>query len=828
METLPETKIRETGGAGTKAVGADATSSVPDDRPEQLASDLSPAKENAETTGAPAPRPEAAIPNAARPGGNAAAAGVILHSLNEDPDQVASDRRLAEDYAGATGGPVPPLALVKQYRDSFQQTLQEAQNAEILSQAPVLANWLLSPENVALAGDDVATLANFERLGGPTAMAEDADRPRGDAPPAVQPNGNAPAPAKKTALQMLAEEIAGAKDKSKDEIAALEDQIDRQPVPDRDIWKTVLKDVRKGTATREDALSVLTPEVSRFALEVKEAAKAVPGAALGSVGKATEGIGQWAQPLAGRPDTRTRDTLIKDIAGAKEIRDSPELIGALRMRIDHQRDILPSSAHGALSDILDGTTTPEEVMVNLTPSEALNDFIRAVPATLQKTGEEWQDKGANLYRPTPGMEDSIGWKVGTAIGSALPGAVIGAATGGTGAILYGAAEGAGEAASGARKAGLDEAMQTQAALYGAVPGALGAIPPLRLVPGAVATRLPKAGAAKFVTDLAITGVISGAQSGGKQLAQNWIANSLYAPDRKLFDGVVSNALADGFANILLAAGETGIRAALRGRLPSLRMKGATTGKPASIAEISRLAQASKLRERDPERFRWFVAQAIRSGPFESIHVPADRFVDYFRKQGIDPRKEIDRLGWVGRGDLDDALAVGGDLKISTATYAAKIAGFEHDAFFKENGKLRPGDISLREAAELKRREEEAQKDAEGARIDRQARDAVEGTEKEAETARVNRATRRFVKEEPGDGEAVDTDEQARRAIEGVDKDAEAAKINEQTGRLAGKPSQDAKTVDVDEQARRAIEGTDKHAETARINRKIRRVVKQAP
>ncbi|RUM19300.1 hypothetical protein EFQ99_31535 [Rhizobium vallis] len=825
METLPETKIRETGELGADAVAGDVVPRSSDEQPEQPASELPPAAENAETTGDPAPLPEPTIPNTRPLGTTAAAAAVALRSSDGDPDQVASDLRLAEDYARETGSPVPTPELVKQYRDSFRQKTQEAQNATILSESPVLSNWLLMPGNAVLAGDDVVGLAYFERIGRPSTTPVGADNLGRAAPPATL---STPAPAKRTALQVLAQEIAGARDRSNDEIAALEDQIDRQAVPDRDLWKTVLKDVRNGTATREDALSVLTPGVSSFVQEVKEAAKAVPGAAVGSVGKATEGIGQWAQPLAGRPDKSALEALIRDIARAKEIRDNPELIGALRMRIDHQRDILPSSAHGALSDILDGTATPEEVTAILTPSEALNDFIRAVPATLQKAGQEWQDKGANLYRPTPGMEDSIGWKVGTAIGSALPGAVIGAATGGTGAILYGAAEGAGEAASGARKAGLDEAMQTQAALYGAVPGALGAIPPLRLVPGGVARRLPQAGAAKFLTDLAVTGAISGAQSGGKQLAQNSIARSLYAPDRNLFDGVAGNAMADGFANMLLAAGETGIRAALRGRLPSMRMKGATTGEPVSIAEISRQAQASKLRQRDPERFRWYVAQATRNGPAESIYVPADRFVDYFEKKGIDPRTEINRLGWISRSDLDAAIAAGGDLKISTATYAAKIAGSEHDAFFTENAKLRPDDMSAREVAELKRREEQAQKDAEGASIDQQARDAVEGAEKDAETARVNRATRRFVKEAPEDGEAVDTDEQARRAIEGVDKDAEAARVNEQTGRLAGKASGDAKGADLDEQARRAVEGADKDAETARINRKTRRIARTAP
>ncbi|OWV77218.1 hypothetical protein ATY76_04575 [Rhizobium sp. R339] len=662
METLPETKIQKTGRLGANLAAGDVASRAANEDPKQPANDL----RNAETPGGPVPMPEVLIPKTGRLGGNAAAAeanprflddspeqpasdprnlatpggtmplpdtnirktgrlggdaaaaDIVLRSSDEDPDQVASDLRLAEDYAGVMGGPAPPLALVKQYRDSFQQTLQEAKNAKILSEAPVLANWLLSPENTALAGDDVATLAYFERLGEPTAITADADRPRGDAPPAAQPNGNAPAPIKKTALQVLAEEIAGARDKNKDEIAALEDQIDRQRVPDRDIWKMVLKDVRNGTATREDALSILTPGGSSFVLEVKEAAKAIPGAAFGSLGKAVEGVGQLAQPLAGRSDTSARDALIRDIADAKKIGNDSKLVEALNLRISQQSDLPRAIARGAVRDIIDGTATPEEVILQLTPSEALNDFIRAVPATLQKTGEEWQDKGANLYRPTPGMEDGIGWKTGTAIGSALPGAVIGAATGGTGAILYGAAEGAGEAASGARKAGLDEAMQTQ------------------------------------------------------------------------------------------------------------------------------------------------------------------------------------RLGWVSSSDLDAAIAAGGDMKIPTATYAAKIAGSEHDAFFTENARLHSADISAKQASDPERRAEEAQKDGEDARVDQQAHEAIEGTAKDAETARVNRKARRFVKEAPGDGEAVNADEQARRAVEGVESDAKphvaSGRRSAPRGSRRSAPSSERKTT----------------------------------
>jgi hypothetical protein len=162
LETLPENEIRNTGRLGTDAAEVDVVPRSSDEDSDQLASDHNVVKQDAKTSGDPAP--EYGMAETRRLKADVGAVNVILRSFDETPDQVASDLRLASDYARATGGPVPPLEVVKQYRDSFRQTLQEAQNAKILSESPFLADWMLNPENAAVASDDLANLSWLKGL----------------------------------------------------------------------------------------------------------------------------------------------------------------------------------------------------------------------------------------------------------------------------------------------------------------------------------------------------------------------------------------------------------------------------------------------------------------------------------------------------------------------------------------------------------------------------------------------------------------------------------------------------------------------------------------
>jgi len=821
--SLPETNIQKTSRLGADAAGAGVVSRTPDDNLEHPGKDL----RNAETSGGPVPLPEANIQKTSRLKADAAAADIVLRS-SEDPDQVASDRRLAEDYARATGRPAPPLELIRQFRDTFRQKMQEAQNAKILSEAPVLADWLRTPGNADLAGDDIENLGWFEWAPKATGVQVAATKPGNHESPAKPAKEGPPAPPTKTVQEALAEEIAGARGKGKDDAAALEDRIDKQLGVNQDIWHLVLKNVRDGNMTREQAISALIPgPPSAFALGASEVVKGFVGNAGVGVGKTVEGTGALARPWVPHVDPTARNSMLSAIAAINPKTWSADEIEIVRQKLYHQSALDPMEGRIYLDGIVSGDMTPENVL-SLIEGEPPNFLEMAVDA-IQSSGAWVSDNSEDFFAASPEMKDSWSRQAGEAVGSAFPAFVVGLLTRGKGTKYYSMLEAAGGAAREARKAGQDQATQSTAAYLALPAGFISGISPERLVPSGLAKRLPQTGATKFLTDLVIAGGVSGAQGAIQQAAKNAIAKYLYAPDQDLSASVLHNALSSGVGAMLLKGGQTGFKAALSGHLDGARVNTAETGAAqVSIAELSKAAQASKLRQRDPERFRQYVAQAVANNPIEYLNVPVRELFGDLQKQGINPYPFIAQLPGINANDLNFALAANRDLRIPTASYAAGIAGSKLDPIFTKSARFDFNGATAKEVAEFNARVQElmteAEKNAEAASIDDMARRAVESAEKDAEATRVHHETQRFVKKTPGDGEAVDVDEQARRAVEGVDKDAETARAKSKAQRPVKKARSDPKAADADEQSRRAVEGVDKDAEIARVKRKALRPV----
>lgn len=132
---------------------------------------------------------------------------------------------------------------------------------------------------------------------------------------------------------------------------------------------------------------------------------------------------------------------------------------------------------------------------------------------------------------------------------------------------------------------------------------------------------------------------------------------------------------------------------------------------AMFQELSGQAVNSRLRARMPDAFRQFVERATENGPVENVFVPAEKFQEYFQGIGTDPFALADELEGVSADALRDALATGGDLQIPTATYAASIAGSEHDAFLMENMRFDPDEFTSFEAREFNEKAQEALEEA---------------------------------------------------------------------------------------------------------------------
>lgn len=171
----------------------------------------------------------------------------------------------------------------------------------------------------------------------------------------------------------------------------------------------------------------------------------------------------------------------------------------------------------------------------------------------------------------------------------------------------------------------------------------------------------------------------------------------------------NDVLAEGLAEIATAPVDMGV--AGREFTISRRKSEDAENRRVMFEQLSGQAGASVLRNRMPDKFREFVAAATANGPVENVFVPAEQFSTYFQGIGVDPYALVDDLDGVTRDDLDAALAGGGDLKIPTATYAAKIAGSEHDAFLMENMRFDPDQFTATEAAEFNARAEDAMQEA---------------------------------------------------------------------------------------------------------------------
>lgn len=118
-----------------------------------------------------------------------------------------------------------------------------------------------------------------------------------------------------------------------------------------------------------------------------------------------------------------------------------------------------------------------------------------------------------------------------------------------------------------------------------------------------------------------------------------------------------------------------------------------------LSALGDLSTESDLRKNSTDEFRSFIEDQVANyGPVRDISVPVERFNAYWQERNVDPRiiaAEVlrDITGY------DQAVASGGDVVIPLADYVAKIAPTEHHAGLVEDIRLRPGDLTAREAKE---------------------------------------------------------------------------------------------------------------------------------
>lgn len=577
------------------------------------------------------------------------AASVVLGSVEDAPDQVAGDLTLAADFGKATGNPVPTLPMVKEYRNVFQQRIEEAKNKTVLSRSPRLTEWLRDPENAALAKDDVAGLSWFEGFGSVT------DSPL----------------------------FAG---------------LNKGSVEGFD---TAVKNTAKRAGERTSQMA------DQFMFEQ------------------TAGRARDRKMSLGQLIDDERETVQGPDGPVKMGATPSAYVGAMGRWLDAKyADLIGADDEGKAAEFAAGIDKAQEALKLLPKSEAARSFESAAMIKGATPGQALANFG-QAFVANPG--GALAWALETAGESAPQMAA------GLGVTLATRSPMAGIAVSGAGSFATERytAPADFLAEKGIDLGKPEDVQRLMTDPALMkeaADRGVIRGAVIAAFDTMSMGIAGRAISGNPfvealaQAAAQAVTGSAGEYGARVASGQEvdwNEIIAEGFAELASTPVDMGTAGRDFARERKKSDWAEQRAAPA-IAEVSANAQASPLRNRMPDRFRQYVEQATANGPAENVFVPAEDFVEYFQGLGVDPRELIESLDGVTADDLDVALAGGGDLRIPTATYAAKIAGSEADAFFMENMRFDPDEMTARQAKEFNEKShdalDEAYQAAEDARL----------------------------------------------------------------------------------------------------------------
>lgn len=556
----------------------------------------------------------------------AAAANIVLSATNDqEPDQFAADMQLGQQFAQSTGNPTPPVSMVTEYRPLFQQQVEQARNATILSSSPMLANWLRNPDNARLARDSLEGLSWWETtLGASRNML-----------------GRGMMRLPQSYNQWLANEAA---QRFADEQRSFGEILGEQTVIVRD-------DDGNPVANRW-----LPGPDDLFFAGTRYLQSRLPGL-LGGDNEAAalyyqQRAGEIAQQIASIPmdpnGERFRETFM-------ELEPTGDMMGDLGSFVS----VVADDPGGFVSFL----------------AQVAGESVPALVAATAVT--------AATRSPTAGATFMGGYSFTVEAGTA-PVEFFAEHN-----IDVSTPEGAAAALS-------DPNLMREAARRGLMRGfIIGAMDGLS--GGLAGQQLARSELGNVVLQSIAQAAMGAAGEAGGQLASGQEFN-LYE--------VIIEGLAEFVTGPIEVAGVGG-----RAFIDQQRAASEAEQRRVLFEELSGQAVNSTLRNRMPEAFRDFVARATENGPVENVYVPADQFVQYFQGVGLDPYTLIDGLEGVRADDLDVALATGGDLQIPTATYAAHIAGSEHDAFLMENMRFDPNEFTSREAAEFNARARDAMEEA---------------------------------------------------------------------------------------------------------------------
>lgn len=200
------------------------------------------------------------------------------------------------------------------------------------------------------------------------------------------------------------------------------------------------------------------------------------------------------------------------------------------------------------------------------------------------------------------------------------------------------------------------------------------------------TRVLKAGGKEAVTEVAQSNVEYAGGALGTE--KGWQVEG--AVDQSL-----AGLIGGGFMGTTVRGGieaSAGVRAAVR----KVADKALVGRERAEMDAIMDAAAGTKLRQRDPEALRLFLAGLTDDTAVENVYLPGEVVAAYLQS-GTDQDAEF----WAGYEDaIAEAVASGGDVVLPTSGVAARLAGTPAWDALRDDARFSPGGQSRREAGEV--------------------------------------------------------------------------------------------------------------------------------
>ena len=548
---------------------------------------------------------------------NAAAAGVVLSTVEKSPDEVAGDIRLADEFSRETGKPKPPLDMVSENRSVFQQEVDRQKTTKLLNYNPKLAEFVRDPVNAALFKDSLEEMSFLEQYV--------AQPFRSGVEDIAMSNPASRAVARGTATYLKAPiytfggqvnaNIARDIGKTREQIEA---EILSEYGPDVD--DLTISMAQQNSLIRYDAVMGLGDEEKQQYLEASRQAF-----------ETARGIIDAAQSIPmSETASRFRDVGLANAENSisgffAAVGEDPT--GAVAFVLETAAESIPMLGVATAATLVGGPVAGAGTM-GVTSFAAENS--NEVNQFLQEKGVDFSDREAAF------------------------------------AILSNP-----EIMKEANRRGLTRGLIVS--VFDTISG------------GVAGQTLSKSPIGNMLLQ-GLTQAVLG--SGGEAAAQAANGDTLQWAD----------IIIEGLAELATAPLEM---AGVGGQMFADRAKKADEARQTQerVQGFVDAAMQAKVRERAPDAFRDYLTRTLDGKDAETMYVPADKFTEYFQSVGMNAEEVISGLDGVDPNQFAEAVATGGDIAIPTATFAAKIAGSEHDQFLLQNARFNPDDMTFAEAEE---------------------------------------------------------------------------------------------------------------------------------